>query len=59
MLVTVLGVSESVLTKWTKPEERMVSASSRDASTSGVLKETVKMESRPCSKSSTACSKKG
>ena len=49
-----LKVSEIVITKWRKPEETegvMASGSSKDVSKSGVLKESVRMESKPCSKS--------
>ena len=41
-----------------KTEETKVSASSDDAFSSGVLIESVRMESRPCSKSSTPWSNK-
>ena len=56
-----LEVSEIVLTKWRNPEETedvMASGSSKDVSNSGVLMESVRMESKPCSKSATAWSRK-
>ena len=62
-----LGVScslellEWVLTKHGNPEETdegMALPSPKDASSSGVSKESVRIELRPCSKSLTAWSKK-
>ena len=53
--------SEVVLAEYRnldKNEEVTVTGLSRDASSSGVLMESVRMESRPCSKSVTARSKK-
>ena len=56
-----LELSERVLIKCRKPEENeevMTSGSSKDACSSGVSIISVRMESRPCSKSATAWSKK-
>ena len=50
-------VSEIVVTKQRNPEETedvMASGSPKDVSNSGVLMESVRMESNPCSKSATA-----
>ena len=55
-----LEVSETVLTKQRKSEETekgMASASSGDASSPGVLTQSLGAESRQCSKSSTTWSK--
>ena len=54
-----LEVSETVLTKWRNPEETgvMTSGSSKNVSNSGISIETVRMESRPCSKSTAAWSR--
>ena len=56
-----LEVSEIVLTEWRNQEETedvMASASSKDVSNSGVSMESVRMESKPYSKSATAWSRK-
>ena len=56
-----LEVSEIVLTEWRNPKETediMASDSSKDVSNSGVSMESVRMESKPCSKSATAWSRK-
>ena len=56
-----LEISEMVLTKHrdhVESEEGPVSALSKDASSPGISTESVKMELRPCSRSSTAWSKK-
>ena len=56
-----LEASEIVLTKRRNPEETedvMASDSSKDVSNSSVSMESVRMESKPCSKSATAWSKK-
>ena len=52
-----LELSERVLTEQRNPEETedvMTSVSSREASNSGVSSESVRMESKPCSKLATA-----
>ena len=56
-----LELSERVLTKQRNPEETedgMASGSSKEASNSGVSRELVRMESKPCSKSAMAWSRK-
>ena len=56
-----LEASEKVLAKQRNPEETedvMASGSSKDVSNSGVLMESVRMESKSCSKSATAWSRK-
>ena len=56
-----LEVSEIVLTEQRNPEEAkdvMASCSSKDVSNSNVSTESVRMESKPCSKSATAWSRK-
>ena len=56
-----LKVSEIVLTEWSSPgetEDVMALGSSKDASNSSVLMDSVKMESKPCSKSAKARSRK-
>ena len=56
-----LEASEIVLIEWRNPEETedvMASGSSKDVSNSSVLRESVRMESKPCSKSATAWSRK-
>ena len=57
-----LELSEMVLTKQKNTEENeevMISGSSKDASSSDVLMESVRMESRQCSKSATTWYKGG
>ena len=56
-----LEVSERVLTEHRNPVETnevMTTGSSNDVSHSGVSVQSVKMESRPCTKSATAWSRK-
>ena len=56
-----LEVSEIVLTEWRNPEETedvKASGSSKDVSNSDVSMESVRMESKPCSKLTTAWSRK-
>ena len=52
-----LELSERALTKWRNPEQTedvMTSGSSKEVSNSGVSRELVKMESKPCTKSAMA-----
>ena len=49
-----LEVSETILTKHRYPDETEEVITSKDVSNSGVWKESVRTESKPCSKSTSA-----